>query len=137
MLMKTIPRRAATALECALVYPVIFFFVIGMLVGAMGMFRYQEVAWLAREGARYASVHGAKYQAVTGNAAATASDVYTNAILPKITGLDPNNLSYQVTWNPDNQPGSTVTVTISYTWVPEAFLGTATLKSTSVVAMSY
>ncbi len=40
----------------------------------MGIYRYQQVASLAREGARYASVHGSQYAADTGNAAATASD---------------------------------------------------------------
>jgi hypothetical protein len=32
---------------------------------------------------------------------------------------------------------NTVTVTLTYTWVPEAFLGGVTLSSTSVMPMSY
>jgi Flp pilus assembly protein TadG len=130
-------RRAATMVECALVYPIVFLFVIGLLVAGLGIFRYQEVAWLAREGARYASVHGKKYAQVTGNAPATAKDVYQNAIVPRMVLLDPNQLTYTVTWSPDNQPGSTVTVTLKYNWVPEAYLGNMTLTSTSVVQMSY
>jgi Flp pilus assembly protein TadG len=130
-------RSAATMLECAFVYPILFLFVIGLMVGGLGIFRYQEVAWLAREGARYASVHGAKYQQVTGKPAATPADVYQSAILPKMVSLDPSQLSYQVTWSPNNQPGSTVTVTITYNWSPEAFFKTTTLTSTSVMPMSY
>jgi Flp pilus assembly protein TadG len=130
-------RRAATMVECALVYPIVFLFVIGLLVAGLGIFRFQEVASLAREGARYASVHGTKYAQVTGNAPATAKDVYQNAIVPRMVLLDPNQLTYTVTWSPDNQPGSTVTVTLKYNWVPEAYLGNMTLTSTSVVQMSY
>ncbi len=131
-------RRGSTLLEGAFVYPILSFFLLALAVGGLGMFRYQEVAWLAREGARYASVHGAKYHQVIGKPVATPSDVYDNAILPKIVGLDPGQLAYQVTWKPDNQPGSSVTVTLTYHWVPEALLGgSITLTSTSVVQMSY
>lgn len=130
-------RRGSTLLEGAFVYPILSFFLLALVVGGMGMFRYQEVAWLAREGSRYAAVHGAKYQQVTGKPAAKASDVYNNAILPKVVGLDTSQLKYQVTWNPDNQPGSTVTVTVTYNWVPEALVGSVNLTSTSVVQMCY
>jgi Flp pilus assembly protein TadG len=124
-------------LECAFVYPIVFLFVLGLIVGGLGIFRYQEVALLAREGARYASVHGTKYAQVTGKTAATANEVYQNAMLPRMVMLDPKQLTYTVTWSPDNQPGSAVTVTLKYNWIPEALLGNTTLTSTSVVQMSY
>jgi Flp pilus assembly protein TadG len=124
-------------LECAFAYPILFLFVLGLIVGGLGIFRYQEVAMLAREGARYASVHGTQYAQITGHSPATAKDVYSNAILPKLVLLDTQQLTYTVTWNPDNQPGSTVSVTLKYNWIPEALLGSMTLTSTSVVQMSY
>jgi hypothetical protein len=130
-------RRAATIVESAVVYPVLMLFVIGLIVGALGVFRYQELASLAREGARWASVRGAKYQAATGNPAATDSDVFNQAIQPRAVILDPASLNYSVTWNPDNRQGSTVTVTLTYNWVPEAFLGGITLSSTSTMTISY
>ena len=46
-------RGAATAVECAFILPVTFFLMFGLVVGAMGVFRYQEVCTLARDGARY------------------------------------------------------------------------------------
>ena len=132
------PRRRGThLLECAVVVPVLFLLLFGLLVGALGVFRYQQVASLAREGARYASVHGSQYQEVTGKPAATAADVYTNAIAPRAVILDPSQLSSSVTWNPDNRQGSTVTVQVTYQWVPEAYLGGLTLSSTSTTPMSY
>ena len=48
-------RRAATVVECSLVLPLTFFLLLTLLVGSMGVFRYQEVATLAREASRYAS----------------------------------------------------------------------------------
>ena len=50
------PRRAATLVEAAVVYPVTFLLLIGLVVGAMGMLRYQEMATLSRDAARYALV---------------------------------------------------------------------------------
>src|SRR5262249_48858679 len=96
------PRRGSHIVECAIVLPLTPRLVFGLLVGSLGVFRYQEVASRAREGARYASVRGAKYQSVTGHSAATAVDVYNSAISPRMVILDPNRLNYTVTWNPDN-----------------------------------
>jgi Flp pilus assembly protein TadG len=144
-------RQGTTAVECAMILPVVLILLFGLLIGGLGIFRYQEVAALAREAARYASVHGAQYQSETGYTAATAQDIYNNAIAPNMVGLDPSKLSYSVSWNTDNHPyhtvtnssgqvvavTNTVTVTISYQWIPEAYLGGVTLTSTSVMPMSY
>src|SRR5262245_48204165 len=130
-------RRAATAVEFAFIAPVLMLFVLGLVVGAVGIFRYQEVAALAREGSRYASVRGAKYQQVTGNTAATPQDVYDNAIKANAAALDLSQLTYSVTWSPDNRQGSYVIVQCNYQWIPEAFLGGITLSSTSKVRISY
>src|SRR5262245_37810146 len=127
-------RSAATILECAIILPVTLFLLIGLVVGAMGVFRYQEVAFLAREGARYASTHGAQYRADAGESIGTADvwthDIIDNGITPKRTALDPNRLSVSVNWpqvinqpdHPDNWPGSKVSVTVTYQWVPELYL---------------
>jgi Flp pilus assembly protein TadG len=130
-------RRGAVIVESALIYPLFVILLFGLIISGLGVFRYQEVAALAREGARYASLHGATYAQDTGNSAATAADVYNNAILPKAIALDSSRLSYQVTWNPDNKAGSTVSVTVTYRWVPEALLPSMTLSSTSVATVIY
>ena len=51
-------RPGVTIIEGAIVYPVLLTLMLILIVGAMGIFRYQQVASLARQGARYASVHG-------------------------------------------------------------------------------
>ena len=133
--------------EAALVYTVLGFFLFGVTVLAVGIYRYQEIALLAREGARWASVHGGQYQSETGHSMATAADVYNNAILPMAIGLDTSQLSYSVTWANNNEMPTctsggktvinTVTVAVSYTWVPEVYFDTITMSSTEVMAMSY
>jgi Flp pilus assembly protein TadG len=130
-------RRGAVILECAIVYPITFMLIFGVIIGGLGVFRYQEVGFLAREGSRYASLHGATYQQATGKLPATAADVYNKAILPKTVALNPSQLTYNVTWKPDNKAGSTVTVTVTYHWVPEAFLPSMNLSSTSTVVVLY
>src|SRR5256885_11992030 len=99
-MLRRVPRRAAALVEFAIVAPVFLLFVMGLVVGGLGVFRYQQVASLAREGARYASVRGYKYQQVTGSPAATPQDVHNNVILPGAVALDPAQLSSSVTWNP-------------------------------------
>ena len=85
-------RRGATLVESAFVLSVLFFLLLAVVVGGYGVLRYQQLALLAREGARYAAVHGGQYAQETGNPAATADDVYKNAILPYAVNLDPANL---------------------------------------------
>ncbi len=142
-------RSGFAATESVLVLPILLSIIFSTVIGGYGIFRYQQIAMLAREGARYASVHGGLYQQETGNAAATASDVYNNAIAPMATNLDMTQLSYTVTWNSNNMPYhissdyetptcNTVTVTVSYNWIPELYLvGPITLSSTSTMPMSY
>ena len=137
-------RPAATVLETAFVLPAAFLLVFSLCVGAMGIFRYQEVATLAREGARYASTHGYQHRKDAGLSTGTSTDwgtdIYNNGIAPYLVCLDGDRLTYQVNWpdvinqpgKPDNWPGSKVEVTITYKWFPELYLvGPITLTSTS------
>lgn len=144
------PRSGTSVVESAVVYPAVILFVIGLLIGAAGMMRYQEVAALARRAARYAAVHGTQYARDTGNPAATPADIFNNAIAPYAVGLNAAGLSSTVSYNASNSPyrtsivsgnivatGNTVSVTVTYRWMPEAFLGGITLQSTSVMPMAY
>jgi Flp pilus assembly protein TadG len=152
--------------ETAVVMPVVMMFILGTFSVGMGIYYYQQVASLAREGARYASVHGTQYAQDTGNAVATASDVYDNAIKPMAAGLNPSKLSYQVEWgtavsgswvwtswdsslrdptspNPNSSPANqplynAVRVTVTYQWTPGLYIaGPINLTSTSLIPMSY
>jgi Flp pilus assembly protein TadG len=142
-------RRGATTVEFAVACPIVLFVIFAIIVGSLGVFRYQQVATLAREGARWASVHGGQYQQETKQPAATADVIYTKAMQPLAIALKPERLSYGVTWDESNMPlsvhedystptGNTVTVTVSYQWLPEMYVaGPLTLTSTSTAQMSY
>lgn len=66
-------RRGLTVVESAMVYPLAGGIMLGLVIGAMGVFRFQEMAALAREASRYASVHGAQYRKDAGLVTGTAS----------------------------------------------------------------
>lgn len=150
MITKSSSRRPGMAtLEAAIVFPVFFFLIVGLVVGSRGVFIYQEVAYLSREATRYASVRGTDYAKASGQPAATASSIYDNAIKPRLMILDPAKLTYTVTWDKSNEPattttnvsvpkGNSVTVTVTYQWFPKMYLvGPYTLKSSSTLPMAY
>jgi Flp pilus assembly protein TadG len=143
------PRRpAATLVEAGLAFSVMFLLTLGTVIFAMGIYYYQQVASLAREGARWASVHGAQYAADTGNAMATQSTIQSNAIVPMAAGLDTSRLTTTASWDYsseapvlDDSSGNVVTnyvtVTVSYSWRPLLYMNSMTLTSTSVMPMQY
>ncbi|HYT87392.1 MAG TPA: TadE/TadG family type IV pilus assembly protein [Gemmataceae bacterium] len=159
-------RQGTTLVEFAVVSGATMFLIFALVVGGLGVFRYEEVAHLAREGARYASTHAGQYQQdgtaqQTGASSITTSDDLRNYLLSKTVLLDPALLDISVSWSspsgtsPVNMPnyldttaGQTppgqvtiqnyVTVTVTYKWTPELYLvGPITLTSTSKLAVSY
>src|SRR3954454_1474362 len=93
------PRRTgATAVETAVVLLVLFVLVFGILVGGVGVFRHQQVAGLAREGARWASVRGGQYYKETGQAPPTKQQIADAAVRPLAVGMDPAAVAVQVEW---------------------------------------
>src|SRR4051794_20415918 len=96
-------RRPGThVVECAIIYPVTFFILLALVIGAMGVFRYQEVSHLAREGARYGSTHGMQFRKDTGLARGTTTDwqtdIVTNGIDPQVVGLDTSLMTATAPW---------------------------------------
>jgi Flp pilus assembly protein TadG len=154
MLVRTPARRpvrrpGATTVELAIIYSALFLILFGLILGAIAVFRYQQVAQLAREGSRWAAVHGTDYGKEQKKPPATEQDVYEQVILPRANGMEAAKLTCRVTWDASNKPYSVVIrndqvvpvtnnviVTIEYQW--DAFLfGPVTLRSTSVSSMHY
>jgi len=136
--------------EFAIVTPVVFVLMFGLLIGGLGVSRYEQIAYLAREASRYASVHGAQYATETGQPAADSAAIYNQVIVPKAIGLNLSRLTWSVRWNTSNaqthtvvvggtdtQVENTVTIALSYVWIPEGYVPQKTMHSTSVAVMSF
>ena len=104
----------------------------GTVIEGLGVFRYEQLSSLSREGARWASVHGSTYQQEKTKAAPTSQDVYTNVIAPNMVGLDPSQLTCTLTMT-----ANTATVTLTYLWIPEGLFSAISLTSTSVLPITY
>jgi len=160
---KGIPeRRGAVMVEAAFVHPVMLILIFMIIIGGMGVFRYQQVACQAREAARWAAVRGSDWRNASGEPFPTKSDILKKAVLPFAAGMDPKSLSIQVEWidkvngngkgedwdcaakhpksvDKNNRSVSNrVCVTVTYQWSPEFFIvGAIKLQSRSEIAMSY
>ena len=131
---KSHPRRGVAAVEFALVLPLLLLTLIGLVVLGLGIFRCNQVAALAHEGARWAAVRGKTYDRWNNRpAAVTSAELHNDVIKPRAVGFDPNKLTSELTWSDDRR---TVAVTVRYRWLAEAFFGEMTLSSTSTALVS-
>ena len=121
-------RRGGTVVEGALVFLVFGVLIAGIMeVGIVG-FAANSVTFAAHRAARFASLRGS-----SSGHAATVSDVQASAT-DYATPLNPANLTVNVTWVPDNHPGSSVQVTVAYALRPSVLPLSAnllTLQSTA------
>jgi Flp pilus assembly protein TadG len=155
MMMRRQLRHGAILVESAVIYSAVFLIVLGIILMSIAVFRYQQVAQAAREGARWASVHGGQYSKELSMPATTPDAIYTNAIRPHTAGMNPASVTYSVTWNKNQQQASpyigtdpvtkkpitlsqsnTVSVTVTYSWDTGLF-GVIPVSSTAVAIMSY
>ena len=125
-------RRGVILVESAIIYSVTLTLLLGTIVMGMGVFRYGQVAALAREGSRWASVHGSTYLSEQGGAGITGDDVMKNAVKPKLVAMDPAAFTYSLTMT-----SGKATFTLNYKWTPEAYFGAMTLSSTSTAPILY
>ena len=139
-----------------MVGPIALLLLIGGVVLSLGVYRYQQVGYLARAGARYASTHGAQYrvdnQLAAGNTTSWKQEIRNNGVLPRISSLHSNLLTVDASWSTgDNEANAadpnteftttiknSVTVTVDYQWFPETFLNSPIVfSSSSTMPMVY
>jgi Flp pilus assembly protein TadG len=119
-------EAGAAMVEFAIAAGVFVTMLLGILEFGFAAWEKNSVASDAREGARYAVVHGLKSGRIT-NATGVSNYVKSK------TSLGASNITVTTTWFPtDERPGSTVTVTVSHL-VPRRgpFLPQHTVTSTS------
>ena len=100
---------------------------------AMAIFAYNFVCYGARDGTRYAAVRGA-----TSQSPVSSSDVRAY-VISEAAGINTDQLTVATTWSPNNQPNSTVAVSVGYNFqfmVPFVALSPVTLSSNSQMVIS-
>jgi hypothetical protein len=104
-------------------------FIFGILMCGLAVYNYNFVCDAARDGVRYAIVHGA-----SSSAPATASDI-KNYVFAEANGLNQSQLSVATFWSPDNRPGSVVRVKVTYNFQPLFPMSGAKLAMSSSAQM--
>jgi Flp pilus assembly protein TadG len=109
--------RGSVAVEYALCLPFLLAFIYGIVEVSHFAYLRTTMSNVAHDASRYAVVHSSQ-----SGQPLTTSDIttYASAELSSL-GLNPagsNGTTVTVTYSPDNTPGSTVNVTISYPFVP-------------------
>jgi Flp pilus assembly protein TadG len=138
-MLRSRPRRTgAVVVESAIIYPVLLILVLGIVLVGLTVFRYQECAHAAREGARWASVHGSTWAAEQKLPATTQQDVIDNAVSPQFAGIPSGTeMTCPVTGlSQVVSRSNTVSVTVTYSW-NTGFFGTLSVSCTAVNQMSY
>jgi Flp pilus assembly protein TadG len=134
-------RRGTSLVEAAVVYPTTLLLLIGTLVIGLGVYRYEQLQALAREGARYAAVHGPTYASEQNSSYATSTTVLAAIdTMAAAGGIQTNDLTCTLTWSPSPptaSPPSTVTVQLTYNWVPEAYFSSTSWTVSSTMPVTY
>ena len=94
-----------------MVSPVAILLLLGTIVVSVGVFQHEQLQFLARAGARYASVHGPLYASENSQSMASTSTVLTNVqgLAVGLHGLGCTAVTYSATTLP-----CTVSVTLTY-----------------------
>jgi len=110
-------------------------FLFGILNMGAAIYAYNWVSFAAREGTRYAAVHGSTSPSPISSSGYSA---LTNLITGEAQGLT-GTLTVTPTWPTDNKPGSVVKVQVQYHFsfaMPFVTLSPITLSSTSQMVIS-
>jgi Flp pilus assembly protein TadG len=99
--------------EFALVAPVFFLILFGIIESGRFIFHYEMLSSATRDGARYAIVHGG-----ASSDPATAADVKEKVLESAMAIADDGNLDVNTEWPVSNARGETVTVGVVYTYDP-------------------
>ena len=101
-------RRGVVAVEFALVIPVFLLMTYGFMELGRALFIQNSLGHAVYEAQRYAIVHGAS------SSSPADEDAIAAVILEKAGMLDGDLLTVDVTYSPDNEPGSVVTIQATY-----------------------
>ena len=124
-------HRGQALVEAGLTLAIFLSLVFGVCEFGRALWTYTLICHAAREGTRYAIVHGSQ----SGMSTSTATTKIAAKVKEMAVGLDKSKINVTTTWLPDNTPGNSVrvAVTCSFRFVTPYQLpgSTFTIKSTS------
>ncbi len=98
--------------EAALTLTLTLMFFWGIMEFGQAVWAYNLLAHAARTATRYGIVHGSKSKSVADNDKI--------ALIARSQTIGLSNVNVKTTWSPNNNPGSTIKVRVSYTY---SFIG--------------
>ena len=104
--------RGTAFIEFGLLAPIFLLVIVGIVdFGRMGWLS-NTVEHAATEGARYAAVHGSN------KATVATTQTITDLVRDRAELIPPSDMNIEVSWTPtdNNNPGSTVTVQVTYNY---------------------
>ena len=117
--------------EFALVLTPCLIMFFGIINFALALYCYDFVCYSAQQAVRYATVHGS-----TAAIPVSAAGVQTYVDGLVVGVLDTDSLTVTTTWAPNNNPGSVVTVVVSYNFPPlTTLVSSVTIPLTRTAAM--
>ena len=123
-------RQGGVAIEFAFIIPIAILLTFGAIEVARAVSVQASINEAAKATVRYASVRGS-----ASGAAATQSQLETMAV--QLADLAEASTTAAVTWNPDNSPGSAITVDMQTTFAPVVLLfGPSSYTFTSTASMT-
>lgn len=137
-MMRRFVQTGQNLVEFAIVAPVLFLFIFGIMESGWAFYVYSELTNAAREGARYAAVHGELCAQNPPCQMATTSTVRDH-VVQRLSIPDAERVT--VTLQGSLAPGEQVTVELSYPFRPLvgfAFpAGSITLRASSTMIVHY
>lgn len=113
--MRSVQNEEGSALvEFALSSVVLFMTMFGLMAACTALYSYLFVAEAAREASRYAIVRGNSCTGLSDCPGITSGQLNTYVKNLKYPGINSGNLSASATFTPDKNPGSIVSVTVTY-----------------------
>ena len=128
-------ERGQALVEFALVGIIFFMFLFGLMEGTRAVWQYNTVAHAAREGTRYAIVHGSESSDPSGPASTV--DIQ-DAVLDAAPNLSSGDVTVDVDYvDGSNDPGDKVEVEVRFDFSPMFFsvMPSLTMHSTSTMTI--
>lgn len=123
-------RRGGVAIEFALIIPMAILLTFGAIEVARAVSVQASINQAAKETVRFASVRGSA-------SGTPATEAQLEAMAVDLADLADASTTADVTWDPDNSPGSAVTVDMQTTFSPVVlFFGPSNYTFTSTASMT-